>query len=154
MTNMIMIHRPIIFKLRLPFLKSLFALQDAGGWRSRLTSTCEEKKMVTRILLVAFIAGSSLFAADGVSPSNDSPRPTISAAAAENRNLCANDAAERNTGSSPNESKGGDELFAQVLWASACYSYAGPVCRLASPLLVGSPCTCYYPNGALSGIAQ
>jgi hypothetical protein len=37
--------------------------------------------------------------------------------------------------------------------ASACYTYAGPVCRMAVALPPGSSCTCYYAEGALAGIA-
>jgi hypothetical protein len=37
--------------------------------------------------------------------------------------------------------------------ATACYTYAGPVCPMAIALPPGSSCTCYYADGALAGIA-
>ena len=35
-----------------------------------------------------------------------------------------------------------------------CYTYAGPVCPMRVAVPVGSPCTCYYPDGALTGVAD
>ena len=35
-----------------------------------------------------------------------------------------------------------------------CYTFAGPVCPMRVAVPPGSPCTCYYPDGALPGVAQ
>jgi hypothetical protein len=45
-------------------------------------------------------------------------------------------------------------LTAQVPIATVCQTFAGPICPMYVAVPVGSPCTCYYPNGALAGIAQ
>ena len=45
-------------------------------------------------------------------------------------------------------------LMAQMIPASSCVTYAGPVCPLRVLLPVGAQCACYYPDGWLSGIAQ
>jgi len=37
--------------------------------------------------------------------------------------------------------------------ATACYTYAGPVCPMVVALSPGSSCACYYNGGRLAGIA-
>jgi hypothetical protein len=44
--------------------------------------------------------------------------------------------------------------FEQVPVASACYTYAGPICPMRVAVPIGWPCTCYYPDGALRGVAR
>ena len=45
-------------------------------------------------------------------------------------------------------------LHAQIIYASSCATFAGPVCPLRVLLPVGAPCACYYPNATLPGVAQ
>lgn len=45
--------------------------------------------------------------------------------------------------------------LAQLYPAAApfCYTFAGPVCPMRVVVAVGAPCTCFFPNGALPGLA-
>jgi hypothetical protein len=47
------------------------------------------------------------------------------------------------------------KLYSQVIWATACYTFTGPVCPMTVLLPPGSPCICYLPNvPLLPGIAR
>jgi|HubBroStandDraft_5_1064220.scaffolds.fasta_scaffold100926_3 hypothetical protein len=110
--------------------------------------------MFTRILLVACILGSTMFAADPVSnDSKHSAQDAISAVLDRKGHSCANTPNEQNTTADRQISDKGEDLFAQVVWASACVTPVG-YCPLAVALPVGAPCTCYGPYGAASGIAR
>jgi len=110
--------------------------------------------MFTRILLVACILGSTMFAADPVSiDSKHSAQAAISAVLNRKVQSCANTLSEQNTTADRQVSDQGGDLFAQVVWASACATPVG-YCLLAVALPVGAPCTCYGPYGAVSGIAR
>ena len=43
------------------------------------------------------------------------------------------------------------QLYVPV--ATACYTYAGPVCAMVQAVSPGSSCACYFNGGSLSGIA-
>jgi hypothetical protein len=45
-------------------------------------------------------------------------------------------------------------LTAQVPIATVCQTLAGPACPMVVALPVGSPCTCYFPYGALAGVTR
>jgi len=56
-----------------------------------------------------------------------------------------------------NEESGRAQLnleVAQSYYATICQTYVGPWCPLAVVLPVGAACTCYFPGGALAGVAQ
>ncbi len=38
--------------------------------------------------------------------------------------------------------------------ASYCQTYAGPTCPMVVAVPAGAPCTCYFPDGALRGVAH
>ena len=38
--------------------------------------------------------------------------------------------------------------------AAYCYTFAGPRCPMMIAVPPGTPCTCFFPDGALSGIAR
>jgi hypothetical protein len=43
---------------------------------------------------------------------------------------------------------------AQFVVATACYTFIGRICPMEVAVPVGSPCTCYYADGAYAGIAR
>jgi hypothetical protein len=110
--------------------------------------------MFTRILLVASLVGGALFAADPVTKnSNESAKPAVSAVLDLKSQSCANTPRDGNATAAGQSDDDSGNLFAQVILASACVTYAGS-CPLLTALPVGVLCTCYTPYGPVSGVAR
>jgi hypothetical protein len=107
---------------------------------------------MTLALACAFASGNSAIAASG--PNVPAKTDANTASQSDTHFIWLTYAA---TGNNPLSSKEpGSDLFelVQVQFALYCYTYAGPVCPMRVAVPVGSPCTCYYPDGALAGIAR
>ncbi len=105
--------------------------------------------MFARFILSAFLGVSILFSAAELSAATDAiPRKTASVQGEITLKLLDHVHPSRDV------ARGQEQLEAQIIYASNCFTYAGPVCSLRVLLPVGAPCACYYPSGALRGVAQ
>jgi hypothetical protein len=122
----------------------------------------KEKKMLARLFLAIGMFGGALSTTDLVSPMSIAGVlvniASASDSGSEDQSIGNSDSGKTQgiATAHPRKTESGDLLLiSQVLWATACYTFAGPVCpmRVLTPL--GSPCTCYFPNTPpLAGIAQ
>ncbi len=109
--------------------------------------------MFSRFILSAFLGLSSLGIATHLSAASN--EKTVSSQSSQAENSVAASISNywlRNHSEQPPRIV--NTLMAQMIPASSCVTYAGPVCPLKVLLPVGAQCACYYPDGWLSGIAR
>jgi len=111
--------------------------------------------MFTRFFVTTCMIGSSLFAADAGSPASIVAASFNATPSTVNASVASSSKASVTVPGVQNPSENGPVLYSQIIFASACVTFAGPICPMAQAVPVGAPCTCTYPNGVvLAGVAQ
>lgn len=111
--------------------------------------------MFTRIFWTVGLIAGSLLGADLASDPSNGPQGLSGQAQSqpESHKACSIKNGERPPAQAAEHSEN-SPLFAQLVWASSCYTFAGPVCPLLNLTPVGAACYCTSPIGPLPGIAQ